>query len=117
MKNPSFFILVLVVATLYIPPVFAHSISFADVDTIQPMTVTIYESDGTFFGTYNTSSQGIVLDVNKSYYLNLKPEGVDRFSLDPVGVVEDAIDFISNHAYGFLILVIILGLLVVLVKK
>ena len=111
------FIAVLVITSIILPPITAHSISFADVASLQPMTVTIYESDGEYYGTWNTSSQGIVLDANESYYISLKPEGVDTFTSDPIGTIEDVVNFIQNHAFGFIILVIILVLIVAAVKK
>lgn len=117
MKPFHFFLFVLVISAIVLSPVNAHSISFADVASLQPMTVTIYESDGTYYGTYNTSSQGIVLDANESYYISLKPEGVDTFTSDPIGTIEDVVNFIQNHAFGFIILVIILVLIVAAVKK
>lgn len=117
MKPFHFFLFVLVISAIVLSPVNAHSISFADVASLQPMTVTIYESDGTYYGTWNTSSQGIVLDANESYYISLKAEGVDTFTSDPVGTIEDTVDFISNHAFGFILLIIILILIVAAVKK
>lgn len=117
MKPFHFFLFVLVISAIILSPVNAHSISFADVASLQPMTVTIYESDGTYYGTWNTSSQGIVLDANESYYISLKAEGVDTFTSDPVGTLEDAVNFIQAHAFGFILLIIILILVVAVVKK
>jgi hypothetical protein len=81
------------------------------------MTVTIYESDGEFFGTWNTTAQGIVLDPNESYFISLKPEGVDKFTLDPMGTIQNAVDFIQINAFGFIVLIIILILIVAGIKK
>lgn len=109
-KTLLFFLLV--IACIVVSPTVAHSISFADVDTIQPMVVVIHESDGEYYGTWNTSSQGINLDPNESYFLTLKAEGVDRWTLDPLSTVQGAMDFIKNNALAFIILIILVGLII-----
>ncbi len=93
------------------------SISFADVKTIRPMAVVVYHSNGTYYGTWDTDASVIFLDPNQSYNLTFVPNVVDRLILDPQGTLQDAVAFVQNNPYGFLVIVILLALVIILVRR
>ncbi len=93
--------------SLLFPAVSAQNMSVTDLTLAQSQTVQIY-SNGTLLGTYNTTTNGIVLP-SVDFVLVVKPTTADIFS-NPTGFLDYAFDFVEANAISIIILMFLIGL-------
>ncbi len=99
-------VLYLAISVLF-PAVSAQNMSVTDLTLAQSQTVQIY-SNGTLLGTYNTTTNGIVLPP-VDFVLVVKPTTADIFS-NPTGFLSYAFDFVEANAISIIILMFLVGM-------
>jgi len=101
-KAPLFLLLVL----LIVPQISATTISFSDLTPITGQKIQIHNSSGGYVGTYNTSTTGIYLDPNESYFLVMVPENKDLLE-HPEELMNWIFDYVKTNAGAVLVLLVL----------
>ncbi len=99
--------LFLLCCILIIPAISATHISFSDLTPITGQKVEIHNSSGGYVGTYNTSTTGIYLDPNESYFLVMIPENSNLLE-HPEALLDNIFDYVKTNAVALIVLAVIL---------
>jgi hypothetical protein len=103
----SLLLLLLVV----IPSVSAFSISFADKTLSGSSDFLVYDSTGTLINsTWNTTTSGISLDPNESYYFIMEPAKSQLLD-DPYSLLDTVVQYAQNNAFPIVLLIIFAAVL------
>lgn len=103
----KFFPLFLLATILIIPVVSATTISFSDLTPITSQKLEIHNSTGGYVGTYNSSTTGIYLDPNESYFVILIPENTNLLE-HPVDLLNAIFDYVETNAAAIIVLAVVL---------
>jgi hypothetical protein len=105
MKIFPFFLLTLLI--LIPAATTATTISFSDLTPITSQKLEIHNSSGGYIGTYNSTTTGIYLDPNESYFVILVPETTNLLE-HPVDLLNNIFDFVETNAAAILIAAFVL---------
>ena len=104
----SLLILIALVFFSIIPFVSAQNMSMTTLNYLTSQDVNIYVANGTYLGTWNTTSAYIPLPA-QDFQIVITPTGVDRFT-DPSTLLTDSFDFIENNFIAMLVIGAFIGL-------
>ena len=104
----SLLILIALVLFSIIPFVTAQNMSMTTLNYLTSQDVNIYVANGTYIGTWNTTSAYIPLPA-QDFQIVITPTGVDRFT-DPSTLLTDSFDFIENNFIAMLVIGAFIGL-------
>ena len=102
MKFAPLFLLVL----LIVPLASASYVSFSDLTPITGQKIQISNSSGGYIGTFNTSSTGIWLDPNESYFFVMVPEN-SNYLEHPKELMDTIFGYVETNAAALIVFAVI----------
>ena len=104
----SILILIVLLFFTITPLVSAQNMSMTTLNYLTQQDVNIYVANGTYIGTWNTTSAYIPLPA-QDFQIVITPTGVDRFT-DPATLLTDAFDFVEANFIALLVIGAVIGL-------
>lgn len=108
MKRAIILLLILLFCCL---PSLATTVSFSNPHETTQKDILIYYINGTPAGTYNTTSENVLLDGNSSYQVVLKPTYTNPLD-DPVGWLNSIFAYVQTNITAIVLIFFIFGYLV-----
>jgi len=108
----KFFPLFLLAILIVIPAATtATTISFSDLTPITSQKLEIHNSSGGYIGTYNSTTTGIYLDPNESYFVILIPDNTNLLE-HPVDLLENIFAFVETNALAIIVIAVVLVVII-----
>jgi hypothetical protein len=103
-----FVIALLALILLAVMPAQAQTIQMSNPNSDFQRDIIIYNSTGSLYGTYNTSSM-ITIDPNQSYLFVVKPQYTTPLD-DPLGYLTSLVSWAQSNAVALFFLACIIGI-------
>jgi hypothetical protein len=92
-------------------PAQAQTIQMSNPGSIGARDITVYNSTGSLYGSYNTTSL-ITLDQNQSYVFMLKPQTSNAIDDPGEWLTETAFPYVRTNILAIILVVFCIGLLI-----